>query len=130
MTEPNLPVESQYQAWTHTLLRVVAGGVFMQHGVQKAAALLSHQQLGTLPTIALVIETLGAAMIIFGLYTRIVAFICSGEMAVAFFLFHWPRGFWPVQNHGETPVLLCFIFLYLSAVGGGPYSLDAVLRRK
>jgi putative oxidoreductase len=121
---------TSYQAWTHTLLRVVAGGVFMQHGVQKLAALLSHQHLGTLPSIALVIETLGAAMIVFGLYTRIVAFICSGEMAVAFFLFHWPRGFWPVQNHGETPVLLCFIFLYLSAVGGGPYSLDAVLRRK
>jgi putative oxidoreductase len=130
MTEPILPVYSRYQAWTHTLLRVVAGGVFMQHGVQKAAALLSHQPLGTLPSIALVLETLGATLIILGLFTRIVAFLCSGEMAVAFFLFHWPRGFWPVQNHGETPVLLCFIFLYLSAVGGGPFSLDAVFNRR
>jgi putative oxidoreductase len=102
----------------------------MQHGVQKLASLLSHESLGTLASIALVIETLGAALIIVGLFTRVVAFIASGEMAVAFFLFHWPRGFWPVENHGETPVLLCFIFLYLSAAGGGRISLDAILRRK
>lgn len=119
-----------YQNLTHTLLRVVAGVVFMQHGIQKLAAALAHQPLGALPSVALVLETLGAALIIVGLFTRVVAFICSGEMAVAFFLFHFPRGFWPVQNHGETPVLLCFIFLYLSAVGGGPWSLDAVLRKK
>jgi putative oxidoreductase len=50
-------------------------------------------------------------------------------MAVAYFLFHAPHGFFPVMNHGETPVMLCFVFLYLSAVGGGPFSLDAVLRR-
>jgi putative oxidoreductase len=129
MTEPNISGETQWQAFTHLLLRVVAGGVFMQHGVQKLAALLEHQHLGVLPSIALVLETLGAALIILGLFTRVVTFITSGEMAVAYFLFHNPRGFWPVVNHGETPVLLCFIFLYLSAVGGGPYSLDAVFRR-
>jgi putative oxidoreductase len=66
----------------------------------------------------------------FGLFTRPVAFLASGEMAVAYFLFHAKRGFWPVVNHGETPALLCFIFLYLSSVGAGPFSLDAVLRRK
>jgi putative oxidoreductase len=120
---------SGYQNLTHTLLRVVAGAVFMQHGVQKLASMLSHQPMGPLQTVALVIETIGAMLIILGLFTRVVAFICSGEMAVAFFLFHFPRGFWPVQNHGETPVLLCFIFLYLSAVGAGPWSLDAVFRR-
>lgn len=125
MTEPN-----QYQAWTHTLLRIVAGVIYMQHGVQKVASLLSHQPMGALQSVALVMETVGAAMIIVGLFTRIVTFLCSGEMAVAYFLFHFPRGFWPVQNHGETPVLLCFIFLYLSAVGGGPFSLDAVTRRR
>jgi putative oxidoreductase len=130
MTEPNTPRETQWQAFTHLLLRVVAGGVFMQHGVQKFMALLSHQHMGTLQSIALVLETIGAALIIVGLFTRIVTFITSGEMAVAYFLFHNPRGFWPVVNHGETPVLLCFIFLYLSSVGGGPFSLDAVLRRK
>ena len=122
--------ESKYQTLTLTLLRVFAGGVFMQHGVQKLLSLLGHETLGTLPSIALVLETLGAACIILGLFTHVVAFICSGEMAVAYFLFHGPRAFWPVNNHGETPVLLCFIFLYLSAAGAGAFSLDAVLRRK
>jgi putative oxidoreductase len=129
MTEPNISGETQWQAFTHLLLRVFAGGVFMQHGVQKLMALFGHQPMGPLQSIALVLETLGAILIILGLFTRIVTFITSGEMAVAYFLFHNPRGFWPVVNHGETPVLLCFIFLYFSAVGGGRYSLDAVFRR-
>ena len=80
--------------------------------------------------VGLVMETVGAALIILGLFTHVVAFLCSGEMAVAFFLFHYPRGFLPITNHGETPVLLCFIFLYLSAIGAGAFSLDATLRRK
>jgi putative oxidoreductase len=122
--------ESKYQSVTLTLLRVIAAGVFMQHGVQKAAAFLGHQGMGPLQYTAMFIETVFAALIIVGLFTRVVAFICSGEMAVAYFLFHGPRGFWPVMNHGETPVLLCFIFLYLSSVGAGPYSLDAIVRKK
>src|SRR5579863_6549253 len=122
--------ESKYQAVTLTLLRVVGRGVFMQHGVQKVAAFLAHHPTGPLQTTARRIETVLAALIIVGLITRFAAFICAGEMAVAYFLFHGPRGFWPVMNHGETPVLLCFIFLYLSAAGGGPFSLDAVLRRR
>jgi putative oxidoreductase len=121
--------ESKWQTLTLTLLRVFAAFVFMQHGVQKVMDI--HDTLGNvLPSIAMVIETLGAAMIMFGLFTRPVAFLASGEMAVAYFLFHAKRGFWPVVNHGETPALLCFIFLYLSSVGAGPFSLDAVLRRK
>jgi putative oxidoreductase len=122
--------ESKYQTLTLALLRVFAAGVYMQHGVQKLNSLLQHEHLGALQSIALVLETLGAALIILGLFTHVVAFICSGEMAVAYFLFHGPRGFWPVNNHGETPVLLCFIFLYLSAAGAGAFSLDAILRRK
>jgi putative oxidoreductase len=121
--------ESKWQTLTLTLLRVFAAFVFMQHGVQKAMDI--HDTLGNvLPSIAMVIETVGAALIMFGLFTRPVAFLASGEMAVAYFLFHAKRGFFPVMNHGETPVLLCFIFLYLSSVGGGAFSLDAVLRRK
>lgn len=122
--------ETKYQTLTLTLLRVFAAGVYMQHGVQKLMSLLNHETLGALQGTALVLETVGAALIILGLFTRVVAFICSGEMAVAYFLFHAPRGFFPVNNHGETPALLCFIFLYLSSVGAGAFSLDAVLRRK
>jgi len=70
------------------------------------------------------IEVIGGPLIMLGLFTRPVAFICSGEMAVAYFKAHFPRGFWPVQNHGEPAVLLCFIFLLLSASGAGPLSVD------
>ena len=121
--------ETKYQTLTLTLLRVFAAGVYMQHGVQKVMSLLNHETLEPLQGTAMVLETVGAALIILGLFTRVVAFICSGEMAVAYFLFHGPRGFFPVNNHGETPVLLCFIFLYLSSIGAGAFSLDAVLRR-
>jgi|SRR5579862_1485542 len=122
--------ESKYQTLTLTLLRVFAAGVYMQHGVQKVMGFLQHDPMGPLQYTAMFLEIVFAALLILGLFTRIAAFICSGEMAVAYFLFHAPRGFWPVSNHGETPALLCFIFLYLSSVGGGPFSLDAVLRRK
>lgn len=122
--------ESKYQTLTLTLLRVFAGVVYMQHGVQKAMSLAQHESLGTLGSVALVLETVGAACIILGLFEHVVAFICSGEMAVAYFLFHNPRGFWPVNNHGETPALLCFIFFYLSAAGAGAFSLDALRRKR
>jgi putative oxidoreductase len=125
MTSP-----TRWQTLTHTLLRVFAAAVYIQHGVQKAMTLVGGQPLGgPLQYTALVIECVGGTMILLGLFTRVVSFIASGEMAVAYFLFHAPRGFWPVVNHGETPVLLCFIFLYLSAVGAGKCSLDVALRR-
>jgi putative oxidoreductase len=71
------------------------------------------------------IECVCGALILIGLFTQIAAFIASGEMAVAYFKFHAPHAFWPLLNHGEVPVLLCFIFLYLAAAGGGPLSVDA-----
>ena len=73
---------------------------------------------------------LGGPLILLGLFTRPVAFLCSGEMAVAYFYGHFPHGFWPIQNHGEQAVLFCFIFLYLSAAGAGPLSVDAWLERR
>ena len=76
------------------------------------------------------LEFYGGAAILLGLWTRPVAFLLSGEMAVAYFQFHQPQGFWPIQNHGEPAVLLCFIFLFLAAEGAGEWSLDGLIKRK
>jgi putative oxidoreductase len=115
-----------------SLLRVVAGVVYIQHGGQKFfgwfGGAMAH--LGPLQIAGGTIELVAGTLIILGLFTRAAAFIASGEMAVAYFLFHFSRGFWPLANHGETPVLLCFIFLYLAAAGGGPYSIDAYAARR
>jgi putative oxidoreductase len=111
-----------------SLLRIVAAIVYLQHGVQKlTGALGGHVARGfpSWPTFGMGIELVCGALILIGLFTRGAAFLASGEMAVAYFKFHFPNGFWPVMNHGETPVLLCFIFLYLAAAGGGPFSVDA-----
>ncbi len=71
------------------------------------------------------LEVFGGALILVGLFTRPVAFVLSGEMAVAYFQFHFPQGFWPVVNNGTAAALYCFVWLYLSAAGAGPWSLDA-----
>ena len=110
-----------------SLLRIVAAIVFLQHGVQKVtAAMGGHMVFPSFPAFGMIIEVGAGALILVGLFTRAAAFIASGEMAVAYFKFHAPHAFWPVENHGEVPVLLCFIFLYLAAAGGGPASVDAV----
>ena len=75
-------------------------------------------------------EFFGGIAILLGLLTRPVAFVLSGEMAVAYWQFHAPKGAWPIQNHGEPAVLLCFIFLFFSAAGAGPFSLDQVIRQR
>lgn len=122
------------------LLRVVAGFLFLQHGGMKLFGWFGGmpKQMfpsGTVPLMsemgfAGVLEFFGGILMMLGLGTRVTAFILSGEMAVAYFQGHQPNGTWPVQNHGEPAVLLCFIFLYLAARGGGNWSLDNVLRSK
>ena len=77
-----------------------------------------------------VLEVFGGILIVLGLFTRPVAFLLSGEMAVAYFQAHVPRNFWPVLNGGENVVLFCFVFFYLFATGAGPYSLDTLLRSR
>ena len=129
---------TKWSAWAPPLLsvlRIVAAVMFMQAGTIKlfgwpmampdgaSAPMLSQVWIGA------VLELVGGALLIVGLFTRPVAFILSGEMAVAYFQFHAPQGFWPIVNQGQPAVLYCFIFLYLSAAGPGPWSLDA-LRRK
>ena len=122
----------------HSLLRVMTGALFMQHGLQKLFGLLlapDRPWSGAPPMFsqfwfAGVLETFGGLLIVLGLFTRPVAFILAGEMAVAYFQAHAPRGFWPLRNGGEPTVLYSFVFLYLFATGAGPFSLDAILRRR
>lgn len=122
--------------WTPRLLsvlRIVAAFLFMQHGSQKLFGFPPSQQAsGPLPPVMLaagVLEFFGGALVLLGLFTRPVAFVLSGQMAVAYFMRHAPRGFWPALNGGELAAFFCFFFLYLSVAGGGAWSLDA-LREK
>lgn len=109
----------------YALLRVVAGLLFAQHGAQKLFGVLGGEVAGEpLMILAGVIEFGGGLLIAIGLLTPIVAFLASGQMAAAYFMAHVPQGFWPIQNGGELAALYCFLFLYVAARGGGPYSVD------
>jgi len=115
-----------------SVLRIVAAIMFMLAGSTKLFAfpagippnggtmtLMSQLGLGA------TLEVFGGALLLLGLFTRPVAFLLSGEMAVAYFQFHFPQNFWPVMNGGVPAVLYCFLWLYFSAAGAGPWSLDA-----
>jgi len=122
-----------YQRVVYTALRVIACFIIMQHGAQKLLGLLGGvgPQHGSAPVVSLmglagIVEFVLASLVLVGLFTRPAAFIVSGEMAAAYFKVHAPRGFWPIQNHGELAVVLCFTFLFFAAFGGGTYSLDAL----
>jgi putative oxidoreductase len=120
------------------LLRGVAGLLFLQAGGMKLfdwfggipAEYGGHPAMLSQTWIGGVLEFYGGAAILLGLFTRPVAFVLAGEMAVAYFQFHQPNGTWPVQNHGEPAVLLCFIFLFLAAHGAGSWSVDGLIRRR
>ena len=113
---------------TLSLLRIVAGLILFCPGAMKLFGWFGGMPPGV-PLTPLLhaagwIEVVGGTLIMLGLFTRVVTFITSGEMAFAYFIGHFPHGFWPIQNHGEPAVLLCFIFLYLVTRGAGPVSLD------
>lgn len=126
---------SRWRSWAPYLLstlRIVAAFLFMQFGTGKLLAFPAAIMPGggtapvaSLAGIAGILETFGGLLLLIGLFTRPVAFILSGEMAVAYFYGHAPQGFWPVLNQGALAVFYCFLFLYLSAAGPGPWSLDA-----
>jgi len=117
-----------------SVLRIVAALLLLEHGTIK---LLGFPPGSTMPMPAAftllwfagLIELVGGALLAPGLFTRPVAFLCAGEMAFAYFIGHFPRGFFPANNMGDAAILYCFIFLYLSAAGPGPWSIDAVRSR-
>jgi putative oxidoreductase len=120
-----------------SLLRIIAGFTFSLHGFQKLFGLFGgmggHGATAVFPSLfwtAGLLECLGGILVALGLFTRPVAFLLCGEMAVAYFRQHAPRGFWPILNGGELAVLYAFVFLYLSIAGPGPISLDRLFRKK
>lgn len=128
---PNLAVWSPRVL---SILRIVAGLLFIEHGLMKLVHFPIAQpgapdHLPPILMAAAAIEVVGGALITLGLFTRIVAFICSGEMAVAYFTAHLPQSVWPGVNQGGEAILYCFIFLYLVFAGGGEWSLDAQVRK-
>ncbi|HEV2915129.1 MAG TPA: DoxX family protein [Pyrinomonadaceae bacterium] len=127
-----------YSSWSPRLLsilRIVTGFLIMQHGSPKLFGVPAGAQPAPTQTafsllwFAGVLEVFGGLLILLGLFTRPVAFILAGEMAVAYFMAHATNGFWPLLNRGELAALYCFVFLYLSAAGGGPWSIDNLWRR-
>ncbi|MBI4165857.1 MAG: DoxX family protein [Acidobacteria bacterium] len=125
------------QPWARSALRIVAAFMFSLHGMQKVFGVLGGMggkgavaSFPSLPWWAGVLEVGGGLLLLIGLFSRPVAFVLSGQMAVAYFMAHAPRGFFPVLNGGELAVLYCFLFLYLCIAGPGPISLDAAVRKK
>lgn len=120
-----------------SILRIVVGFLFMQVGTAKLfafpAAIMPNggtPPLDSLIGVAGILETFGGLLLLLGLFTRPVAFLLAGEMAFAYFYAHAPQGFWPVLNQGAPAIFYCFLYLYFSAVGGGPWSLDAWWQNK
>ena len=118
-----------------SVLRIVAALSFITHGTQKlfgfpVAEPRPPVELFSLFGLAGMLETAGGLLLLFGLFTRPVAFLLAGEMAVAYFKAHLPRSFWPILNGGEPTVLFCFLFLYLAAAGGGEWALDRLRARR
>jgi putative oxidoreductase len=127
---------STWAPYLLSTLRIVAAFLFIQFGTAKLfafpAAVLpggGTASLASLPGFAGVLEAFGGALLLLGLFTRPVAFLLSGEMAVAYFIGHAPQGFWPVLNQGHPAIMFCFVWLYVSAAGPGPWSIDALRKR-
>jgi putative oxidoreductase len=122
-----LPWLQRWQPQLLALLRIVAGLLFLEHATQKFFAFpvpFPIQPVPGLLLVAGVIEIVAGTFITAGLFTRVAAFIASGEMAVGYFLKHFPQGLWPVVNKGEAAILFCFVFLYIAAAGPGAWSVD------
>lgn len=122
--------------WTPRLLsvlRIMSALMFLQHGTAKFlkfphVAMFDNLQVASLGGVAGIIELVGGMLLVLGLFTRPVAFVCSGLMAAAYFIAHAPRSFFPILNNGELAIMFCFVFLFLAVAGGGAWSLDRLRR--
>ena len=117
-----------------SVLRIIAGLMIIQHGMAKLIGFPAVATFANLNPLSLLgaagfLELIGGALLIIGLLTRPAAFILSGEMAVAYFMVHAPRGFYPLLNGGTLAIMYCFAFLYLSTAGAGPWSLDTAMKK-
>jgi putative oxidoreductase len=111
-----------------SILRIVAALLFLEHGLQKYFAFPSAgPPMTPLLYVQGAIEIVGPILLVIGAYTRVVAFILAGDMAVAYFMAHFPRSFYPAVNGGDAAVLYCFVFLFILFAGGGPWSVDRAL---
>jgi putative oxidoreductase len=133
---PNLAkLQSEWEPRVLSIVRIVVGLLYFQHGLSKlfdfphSASRAPYNLFSLNPGLAGLLETFGSLFIIFGLFTRPVAFLLSGEMAVAYFTVNIYRGFYPLLNSGELVVLYCFIYFYFFVAGGGCWSVDRLLSR-
>jgi putative oxidoreductase len=122
------PVLGRFEPQILAIMRIVVGLLFACHGAQKLLGILGGVRGGRVPLFSLfglagIIELVGGLMIVFGIYAAYAAFVASGEMAVAYFMAHAPRAFWPIQNGGELAVVYAFVFLFIAARGAGAWSL-------
>lgn len=118
---------AQYRPQALGVLRIMTALQFIEHGTQKLFNFPVGTHAGTLsglPLAAGILEFVGGILLALGLFTRPVAFILAGEMAIAYFMAHMPRDFFPVNNSGDAAISFCFIFLYLVFAGGGAFALD------
>jgi putative oxidoreductase len=124
-----MPIPATWSDKLLSVLRIVAGLAFMEHGLSKffGFPMPFPAPLNPLLTASGAIELVGGALLVLGLFTRPMAFIASGMCAVGYFMMHFPKGFFPLGNGGETILLYCFIFLYLAAAGGGAWSADRAM---
>jgi putative oxidoreductase len=120
------------EPYAYVVLRVVAGSLFVFHGLQKLLGMFGGQEVQLLSRLGVAgfIESVGGALVAAGGWTVPVALVASGEMAAAYSLSHYPAGRWPIQNGGELAVLYCAIFLYIATRGPGMLSLDGLMKRR
>jgi putative oxidoreductase len=129
----DLPWLSRWQPQLLAVLRIVTALLFLEHGMMKLFHFPAPQMPGPLPPLLMVAATLELVLgilITIGLFTRLAAFVASGEMAVAYFMGHFPKSFWPGINMGDAAILFCFVFLYLAAAGPGAWSIDGMRMKR